>query len=391
MWLAVALVTGLGAFGVSLGLAELSTKRAVLLTASLLAFVSALVSGRAKQIFLFAWVVALTYNRNYFFTAFDADSSYGPFWGPADIPLLLLMVHWWVQAAIWKQPSVRRGGAMWMWIAPFAAACVLSLPGALRPDWTFYELARVARFLLILFYFRRQVGRAEWMTILAAFGTSVLIQAVMGIVYVATGKQLGLALLFGSGVDERDMIQMAAEGGLGQMRRGSGTIGHPNTLAVYFMMLSPMFMALSVSKIAARWRVMSAVVALIATAGTGVTMSRTSWLIHSAQWVVMGLGLTAFKMITPRQLLGGAAILALVAVIAITPFLGKIQERLTGDFGDMLDFRAKHNGIALEIWQRSPFFGVGLNNYSDILARYPEDELAIFREFKDYFRKMLDV
>lgn len=385
-------LVGLIGFVLALSTAELSAKRAFMVAGGALVAVLAVLSGRAKQLFLIAWVVALTYNRNFFFEALDADSAYGPFWDPSDICFLLLLACWWFDAAVLKKPAVSRGSPMWIWFAPFAAACLLSAVSARRPDWVAYEMLRVGRIALILWYFRYQVGLRELLSIAQGFACAIFLQASTGFFYVLTGRQLGLSLFLGTEGGSLETLQVIAEGaGAEAFRRASGTVGHPNTLAVYFLMIGPVFLALAAAPLRKQWRWLCLVTGLTATATLAVTMSRASWMLHGIQWLTLAVVLAMLGILPIRRLLGGAAIGVFLLALAMIPLMPKIEARFNENFSDMLDFRAKHNEIAYQVWQRSPLTGVGLNNYSDILGAMPEPELATFREFKDYFRKALDV
>src|SRR5205809_2013200 len=107
----------------------------------------AVVSRRPKLVMLFAWVVSLTYNRQYF--SFDAiagdNGAQGPYWIVADVFLLLMVAIWAYEVAIRKSVQRAQGLAVYPLFLPFALAGALSALGADRPDWTLYELIRAAK------------------------------------------------------------------------------------------------------------------------------------------------------------------------------------------------------------------------------------------------------
>src|SRR3954451_20060478 len=142
-----------------------------------------LVSRRPKLLLLFAWVVSLTYNRQYFsFEAIAGDNGMqGPYWIVSDGFLLLLLIIWIYEAAILKYPQQAHGLAIHWLFLPFATAGLLSALGADRPDWSFYELIRAVKVVTILVYVRYNFTRTTWWTCAAAMTCAALLQAGLGI------------------------------------------------------------------------------------------------------------------------------------------------------------------------------------------------------------------
>jgi O-antigen ligase len=390
--LAVAALVGVAACGAAVALSGIPTRRTAALSAAFLMGLGAIASGHGKRILLFFWVVCLTYNRNYMIEALGNHGSYGLYWIPADVFLLALYLTWIYEVIAEKQPLRRLAPAAWPWFLPFAAACLISIPGADRMDWGLFESARLLRLGLVLFYFRFNVGVIEWWVAIAGLAAAVCIQFVLGAAWAVAGTQLGLAGVFGvDGVDAQRLKGLMEGGAPMMLRRAEGTFGHANTLAVYLLLVTPVFLALAVAPIARLWRVLCFGVGITALAGIALTMSRTSWLLITVQCLLLAVGLSATRLVSLRHTLGALVVGGALIVLAAMPVMDKIERRITGDFAASIDFRARHDRIALEIWQEKPFFGIGLNQYSDTMARRGDPEVVTLVTLGEFWRRVFDI
>ena len=391
--LALAAVVGLAGCGVALFLAQLPLRRAIAAIAVMAICIFAAVSRRPRQVLLFCWVVSLTYNRNYFFESVAVlreSGSYGPYWNPSDIFLVALLALWAHERVARKRAARPLGPAVWPWLAPFVAACVLSVVGAQRVDWGAFEMLRIARIILILWYVRFNVRVDDWWACVGGFAVAALIQATMGVTYVLTGVRPGLAAILGA--EDGEALRALLEGvPRDEYRRAEGTFGHPNTMALYLLLVGPLFLALAATSLTRRARAACAITGLVALVGIAVTLSRTSWVLVVVQCAVLVVGLRALGVIPADRALGSLCVGAFLAALVLLPFAGGIERRITEDLQETLDFRARHDRIALEIWQSAPFTGVGLNNYSDTLGRRGEPEVEVFLLVGDFVRTTLDL
>ena len=382
-------------FGIAVGiggiqLGALSTKRAIVVFVALLIPLVGLVTRRARLIFLFCWVVCLSYNRNYFIEALGNNGSYGLYWSPADVFLLLLFAHWAFDLVVKKRPLVPAGDDMLLWFLPFGVACLLSIPGAERMDWGVYDMVRILRMGLILVYVRYNVRRDEWIAIVAGFAAVVLVQASIGLPYVLTGRRFGLAALFGAEEQISSVKRVLDESGVGGPRRADGTLGHPNTFALYLLLVGPIFYTLTGSPVRRNLRVACAAIGITALACIGATLSRTSWAIVALQLLLVALGLPALGLMRVKQALGVTIVAAFLGVLCILPFSDTIQRRFE-NFGEQVGYRTQHDRIAIEIWKRSPIVGIGLNQYSEALSRYDLPEIHSFNLLGEFVRQGMEI
>jgi len=352
----------------------------------------ALRSPHPRRVLLFFWTVTLTYNRNYFIEALGNHGSYGLYWSPADVFLAALLGLWAFDAAVNKRAPVARGPRLWPWFLPFAAGCVLSIFGAAHVEWTAFELTRVLRVALILCYFRYNVRREDWWACIAGFACAILVQSAISVQYVATGRRFGVTSVLGltPGAEQLQAAVAGAQDTLG-FRRGEGTLGHPNTLAIYFLLTGPLFGALALAARDRRVRWLAAAVGLAALAGVASTLSRTSWVITLGEMLLLCGLLLACARLRVRRVAGLAVVGAFLGAIALAPLAPQIQRRFFSNFRESLDFRTNHGTIAIDIWSRSPLVGVGLNNYSNTLAEYDLPEVEIFLELGELARTALGI
>jgi putative inorganic carbon (HCO3(-)) transporter len=348
---------------------------------------AAAITGQAKRVFLFCWVVSVTYNRNYFPVIFGQHGPYGIYWNPSDVFLFYLLGLWFYEAAFLKRRPLAIGGRLWPWFLPFAVACALSALGAERPDYTAFEMVRVLRLALILVYVRFNVGEEEWWVCVGGFAAAVLIQSTLGAVHLVTGREFGLTTVFGvTGANSPAAYLMSGSAEEG-VRRARGTLGHPNVLAAYLLLVGPLFLALAavVRQRRVRWScALVGIAALALLVGTG---SRTSWVISIALLPPLVMGLVALRLVPLARGMGMLIVGALLGGLAILPLSGRVFGRLQEGFGTQVNYRLHSQRVAIDIWSRSPVVGVGLNNYSSQLVKLrssKDEDVAIFEAVADY-------
>lgn len=389
-YLAATLAGSIVLFTIAAALSDVPVKRLVPMGGALAILVLGIAAGQTRRFLLFALVVSLTYNHNYFFERFEQHGSYGPYWCPSDVFLAALLLLWAYERGIGRVPARPRGPSTALWIVPLCLAGLVSAYNAPHPEWTGFEMLRLVRMLVIAWYLRFNLGPGEWRIAIAGFAVAVLYQAIQGIVYVATGTTLGLASIFGTAGGDV-AIQQFLSGTEGGPRRAQGTLGHPNTLAVYFLMVGPLFVALALALRPSLRRLAYAAVAACVVAGLVATMSRTAWFILAAQISLIVIFLTVYAYLNARQALATLIVGSFVGMLLLAPFADLIYARLTGDFHEMVAFRMHHDLLALEIWRTSPLTGIGLNNYSDMLGQFDPTAVAAYDRFEATLRRIWEV
>jgi putative inorganic carbon (HCO3(-)) transporter len=190
----------------------------------------------------------------------------------------------------------------------------------------------------------------------------VAFQGVLALGQHFTGSTLGLEF-FGAAQG----LQSAA--GLETLTRVGGTLGHPNSLALFFDLLLPLSFSLLFCPME-RWAKLLVVLAMIlGVAGLVVTLSRGGTM-------AVGLSLLAILLVRWRDRIGllrsGLAVTT-VSISLLVLVLGTsnpVRQRfLEQDYGSASG-RAPHMQVAFNMIRTHPFFGVGLNNYTETALLY---------------------
>ena len=231
--LALAALVGIASLALVLRLQNAGLKTWVIVLGAALFPVVLAVVGHLKEILIFGWVFALTYNRQYF--AFESIVGYngtqGPYLIVADICLFGLFAWWLYERLLHRPAQPVRSAPFWPWYIPLVTIFFLSVFVAARPDWALYEMIRIAKIGLIVFYIRHNFGRREWYVSLAGLATAASFQSAIALKEIITGKP-GLFHASQVAADAPDFVQHFAEGAFtGSMTRGIGTMAHPPYLA----------------------------------------------------------------------------------------------------------------------------------------------------------------
>ena len=349
------------------------------------------VTRRPKLVLLFAWVVSLTYNRQYLsFEGLAGDNGMqGPYWILSDGFLLLLLGIWIFEAAILKRRQQAQGFAVYWLYVPLALVGLVSALGADRPDWSLYKLIRAVKVVCILLYVRYNFTREAWWTCAGAMTFAAVFQAGLGIAEVAT-QHSGVFGVLGLGGAPQDIPDQFTQENFYGWFRATGTMNHPPNLACYFLLTIPLAVAVALAAPRLSLRAAAGCAAVVALAGLACTLSRWPWVLAGGQVLFVMLTLTGLRLLPVRQTIALLCIGALAATMAVLPFADVIADRVTRDLGRSIEFRQTENDVALAMFADHPMIGVGLNNYSLHLAKYGS-ELAWALDFTDVAVKQVRV
>lgn len=368
------LMGGVG-LGIAIVLPELTFKSMAFGGMAVCVGLLLVISGRPKEILIAAYVFALTYNRQFYsFTGLLGDQGpQGLYWVPADLVLVVLatvQVMERVMGRASEPPVPRVPTALVLWPAfVFLVPCILSALFADKPELAFNELVRVAKFVIVLAWLQRTMTMSMWYAAVAALAASVALQGFLGVLQVAMRADRGFLTAFGVAADRVVLID-----GLPDLmeNRGRGTMGHPNFLGPYLLTLVPCALGALLYSRGRLLRYAALVVLLAGLAGLVSTKSRAPIAL-----IVGGLGLVVVVAVCERRLslpsaAAGAVLGVTMLAAAAVPFIDAIYERLQGDFSASVTFRADYNATAVRMWNDAPLVGVGLNNFSHMLADYSQ-------------------
>jgi putative inorganic carbon (hco3(-)) transporter len=294
---------------------------------------------------------------------------------PIDFPLLALLVLYLLED-IRKGKLIFYAGRVERRLLLFGAVGLLSMVNAVDPSLVLYEVIRVLRMIALIYCVKRFVrSRQEVRLVLYLLAFDVVTQSVMGLTQRLLGRSLGLFIL-----GEADALWLDATV-QGVVSRVGGTLGHANSMAMFLEMLLPLFFSLAVARhtgLSSRSRWLSVAVFALGLATLILTYSRSSWLAVAVALALVLLYHFRHLRLTRRQavivLAAGASSLAGLAI-----FWDSIYRRLTASAEYSFGFRAKLNGIALNMLEAHPWLGTGLNNFVLSMADYNDIGLAPHR------------
>jgi len=367
--------------GVPLGLlflvaSQLTSKWFLLLFLGSLALAISLAFKNQKAYYLafLAASLPIGVDLNVFFhPSTVSHSTYGYLVRLSDIPLITLYGMWLLRCVIEKSPF-RLSATGLLPLSGFLVSAGLSVLSARNFLFGTFDLFALAVSTLLFIYAASEI-REVWEIRLVLFvlmGT-VAFQGVIALGQHLTGSSLGLEF-FGAGRS----LQSAA--GLETLTRVGGTLGHPNSLALFFDLLLPLSFSFLFCPME-RWAKLLVIVAMIlGVAGLVVTLSRGGTM-------AVGLSLLVILLVRWGDRVGllrsslAVAMVSILFVILVLTTSNPIQRRfLESDYGSASG-RAPHMQVALNMIRAHPFFGVGLNNYTETALFYdttPEQIITLW-------------
>jgi putative inorganic carbon (hco3(-)) transporter len=284
--------------------------------------------------------------------------------GPADLPLALLYLYWLIDWGSHGPARGERSIKYFLLFLPFLAWLTFSIVIAYRPEWGLYEWMRWLRVALILIYTIRRFPAEDIRFVLLVLAASLAGQSALALM--ETGA--GIAVI---GEPDGDMVRQ-----LGGMRllRGRGTVGHPNVLGSYIVLLLPAFLLLARLDVERRYRVLWTGVCVIGLAALAVTMSRAAWISFVLSFVLLLALAVWFHFMGLKRALKWSCTAVIAGVVLAAPLTPLIVSRITGDLDESMDFRALLNWASLDMIREHPIAGVGLNNWAVVFERTASPE-----------------
>ena len=361
------------------------TLKKLIKSGMLLTLVGAIVVTRhPKRVLLFTWVVALSYNRQYysFDTILGNNGSQGLYWIPADALFAALLAIWVYERVMLNRRQAALSRPVWPWMTPYLAACLASSLASEHMNWGFSEVARLLKFGLILLYFRFNVRKEEWWILVAAFGFTILVQSTLGVFQVLFNLGSTLTSLVSEGEFQHRAVNVLGS----QRRRASGTLFTPNFLGPYLLLVVPIFLGLMLTARHIVLRVLCGVVTISGLVGIAFTLSRMPWAVIVFELSMLFICLTWWGVVKVKRSVGLLFVYLFLAVVAMLPYAKPIYDRFVGNFKESLDFRTEYNQIALDMWYEGPLLGIGLNHHTRELASHDKGMADLHSEWEQHRR-----
>jgi len=203
---AAAVLIGIASFFAAMLAVGLDLRNLVLTCLVVSGLAVAWVSGYARPVLLFLWVVALTYGKAFFvYPGEEVNDFHGIYWILADIFFGALLLLW----ARGRGENTVPGRPLWPWFVPFVLASALSAVLAARSDWALFDLLRIFKFGLVLAYLRTNANSLEWWAAVAGLGFATIAQASLSVLQVAL-RNTSAGILGALGMGGGEQVQAQA-------------------------------------------------------------------------------------------------------------------------------------------------------------------------------------
>ena len=246
--------------------------------------------------------------------------------------------------------------------------CTLSVAAGPSSHYGGFDIFALAASLVLFLATANVIGdRDELKAVLGVIVVSVSLQGLIAVLQHLSNSTLGLEL-FGA---PRILESYA---GLSKVSRSGGTLGHPNSLALYMDLFLPLSVSLFLCPSLRSKRLLIGPGALLGALGLVSTLSRGGLLATGFAIIAVllfhwrrriGLVRSSFALLTLLTLAG--------VLILATP--NPIQKRFsTYDFGAAYG-RYSLAGVAVNVIRENPLLGVGLNRFTEaarLLDNSPE-------------------
>jgi O-antigen ligase len=325
-----------------------------------------------EHFFLYAFFFTLPIGLNYHPIYFDLD-VYLPIKGIAiylyDIFIFFLLGAWLFRILTDSDEKIY----FFPWISiPYLLILILATAGVYRSSIpTIIKLSCLLKNLewwLILLYLANNLNKSDTVhTVVAILLSTILFQSIVGFAQHFAGGNIGLGALFG----ETAGTFKEARAGANIISRVGGTLGSPNTLALYLGWNLPISLSLLFAPIKRSYKLLLVLpVFLMGAVLEILTFSRGGWLSLgigggiSLYWCV--LKKVKLKIVTFTLVVGFLTIFLLTSLILVNP----IRERLFEDDYGAAKTRIPLMRVALNMISHNPLLGVGLANYTSVADHY---------------------
>lgn len=370
----VVLVAVLG----SLNLVYAQERKAILLMSLIFIGIFGMFVVRdTKPYLFFSLVFATSLYIDFFFNLKDTvnyHSTKGYYLHIIFFPLLVLwLIHLFGVFNGTKKFTFKHTGLLPL--AAYVFLSVITIGNSPQPEFTQYEIFSLAACVLLYLLLTNSLERkVEVFAICLGIGGIVLFQGLLSVVQYIKGSPVGLFFL---GEAEKLTVDTSL---VVDVRRASGTLGYPNNLSLYLDLLLPVVAGMALMTRHFFYRVFFGVATIAGFAAAVLTVSRAG-LVGAA----LGISLvTLYWGYRNKVLIQIAIIMALCFAIVFAGIIttdNPIRARLFQENDNSAQSRIPMMEVAQAIISNNLFWGVGLNNYTDVAYRYDSTSIRITSVF----------
>jgi len=228
-----------------------------------------------------------------------------------------------------------------------------------------FQLISMGQMLLLCWVVANSIeNKVDVTWVITGFMLAMLFQAFVGIYQGATGHPLGLGFLTETAEVHKQELSV------GLVSRVQGTLGHPNSYAMYLMTVIPFLLGFLFSKTRLLFKVLAGIMVCIGILALVFSLSRSAWINLLVIICIVLVLATRRKRIGLQAAirLAGATALVLFGLSLFGPRI--ILSRLTSPDQGSAYVRITLAQTALAVIKDHPWVGVGLNNYSVVVPKY---------------------
>lgn len=281
----------------------------------------------------------------------------------ASDPFMLMLLYFQVRDRLRGYAGrYRFPGALMFWAAMIALGIYTVAFGNLRTT-AFNEVLRMSKLLLLALLLVNEVtSRRQFQHVVLAIMLGVILQSAVALIQYVTGHQLGLAFL--GEATEADAELLAATSMItGEyVYRVGGLLGHANFLAAYLALFLPVAIALMLSPLSRRFKMLLAVALLVGQLTLVLTLSRAGWIDFAIAFAIV-IFLGASNAVSRGKFLFARVSIIVATVVISLALSPMILKRLFDADPNAVEFRLKWVRTAWAMIVDNPVMGVGLNAY----------------------------
>jgi putative inorganic carbon (HCO3(-)) transporter len=253
-------------------------------------------------------------------------------------------------------------------MAPALVWLVFSAPSILAArdgEFVIIQLINMGKLLLLCWVVAKSIkNEADLIWVITALMLAMLFQAFVGIYQGVSGRPVGLDFLTETTAVQKQVLSE------GLANRVQGTIGHPNSYAMYLTTVLPFALALLFSRIRRSFKLVAGIALSFGFLALIYSLSRSAWINFLVTICIVLLLAVRRKRISSKAAIRIAIATSLI-LVGFTLFGPKIiLSRLTSPDRGSAHGRITLAQTALAIIKDHPWVGVGLNNYQLVSPQY---------------------
>ncbi|MFX0195088.1 MAG: O-antigen ligase family protein [Candidatus Hodarchaeota archaeon] len=363
----VGIVCGL-VFLISIGLSTVMS--ALLISVIVIPFV-AIITGSPEKVLLGLLILCIPFNvdKSFFLHPEHTGGAVGLSISIWEISLFFLFLIWISEVLLKKDQEIHFLAKWSIPIFCLIGFSILSTINSSNITLSIFEIIQLIKVYLLFFFVANYIKTEKDLRyVVCILFLTFFLECTLGIVQYISGRSFDLAILGGGG-------EKFARTFGGAAFRVSGTFGTSNAFGSYIIMLLPLILSLLFFTIKRTHRMIYGSLLIMGVISLILTLSRGAWVGFIISVTVLLLLLHSKSINKPKAFLMGSIFLLTITIIVFTLRETIVLRLYSDDHGSALS-RIPMMRIAFEMIKQNPVFGIGINNYIEVMANYDPTGLA---------------